>query len=62
MSLRSAWRFRLALQGVAKIGGASGREISALLGRFATRGLVRRSVLSAPQASLASAQQFRQGR
>ncbi|CAK0791574.1 unnamed protein product [Prorocentrum cordatum] len=52
MSLRSAWRFRLALQGVAKIGGASGREISALLGRFATRGLVRRSVLSAPQAEV----------
>ena len=62
MSLRSAWRLRLALLHVVKVGWASGREISALLGHCTTRGLIRREVLSVPQACFAFAQQFRQGR
>eukprot|EP00959_Pyramimonas_sp_CCMP1952_P352385 7383228-Pyramimonas_sp.AAC.1 len=37
MSLRSAWRLRLAALRAAQLGRASGREISALMGHFATR-------------------------
>eukprot|EP00959_Pyramimonas_sp_CCMP1952_P175333 3664239-Pyramimonas_sp.AAC.1 len=62
MSLRTAWRPRLALLRVVKLGKASGREMSALPGYFAARGLIRREVLSAPQACFAFAQQFKSGR
>ncbi|CAK0821614.1 unnamed protein product [Prorocentrum cordatum] len=62
MSLRTAWRLRLALLHVVKLGRASGREMSALLGHFTTQGLIRREVFSAPQACFAFAQQFKSGR
>ncbi|CAK0904200.1 unnamed protein product, partial [Prorocentrum cordatum] len=62
MSLRTARRLRQAPLRVVKLGRASGREMSALLGHFTTRGLIRREVLSASQACFAFAQQFKSGR
>jgi len=61
-SRRGAWRLKLALQGMADRGRATGDEVSVLIGHYTFRALVRRELLCAPNATYAFVQAHRHQR